>query len=765
MKTSFTICTTVLVSLFLIPCMGYSQSTVTFDGGENYGITVPVSDATFGDQSKRSIEGELVFVEDYHSDSQFGCGRIANNVAGKIAVIDRGGDCDFVDKVLNLQSYGAMAVIICNDGNGTRTMGSVRADASSVDIKSVMMGKSHCLMLKENFADGNNSAAISSLRGDDVLWSDDFSDESTWIFTDDSPEPYGWVITDDPEAIPEAAAELFPFASTTAENGYAMIDSDGSPWSADGAGRIQAEITTATPIDLSGKENVLLRFQHNYRWWQDTRGVRVSPDNGDTWIEYEITDNDGFPNEQNSGNPEIETIDISDAVGDAAEVLVQFYYDDNNFWGWYWAVDDVEILRLPDNDLAMDDAFYPPLSYATPAAHLPVDSFGFSCIIRNAGARDRSEVQITVSIINTAEDVVEYQDAVVVNSLLRGADSLVVFDNLYRPELEPGLYAINYHVEVPGEPDFSPEDNEISYLFEVTEDLFAKNDPSLNNFTGGITNEDDTWFWGNLYYISPEVDEMGRSLMSIDLAFVPTEDDFEGENAILYILEYVQDGPIMTYGDLNANSELPPNIHPEFNAVGAYIITSQMMEDAGAGQVFSISGDEFADPNSFIPLEEQLVMNPGKLYAAVVQHEGDGLRMPFTRDVNYGTGVGLLYADNANGQKQYFSGYINISGPIVRMRTGLISSTNEVVGEELTPLHVFPNPAYDRVNIEFDNAQGEELYLDFVDMQGRSVRQTKLNSGQNTMIQEDLNTFQSGQYIIRIISKDGVQTAPLIITR
>ncbi len=105
--------------------------------------------------------------------------------------------------------------------------------------------------------------------------------------------------------------------------------------------------------------NVRLSFEHNFRWWHDTRGVRVSGDNGATWTEFEITDENAYstPN-QNSDNPHQTTYDISAVAGGQSQVLVQFYYHDNDYWGWYWAVDDIQISETPDNDVSIQDEVF-----------------------------------------------------------------------------------------------------------------------------------------------------------------------------------------------------------------------------------------------------------------------------------------------------------------------------------------------------------------------------------------------------------------------
>ena len=110
-------------------------------------------------------------------------------------------------------------------------------------------------------------------------------------------------------------------------NGYMFINSDayGSPTQVDLDGTFMiAEFTNANPVDCSNYQFVQLKFSHNYRWWNDTRGVRVSGDNGATWTDFEITNQQGYPNDQNSLNPEIATYDISSIAGGQSQVLVQF---------------------------------------------------------------------------------------------------------------------------------------------------------------------------------------------------------------------------------------------------------------------------------------------------------------------------------------------------------------------------------------------------------------------------------------------------------
>ena len=177
-----------------------------------------------------------------------------------------------------------------------------------------------------------NFTPSSAVAAPQNIWEDDCSDISTWNVTNSSTQFFEWQIETDPNATPAGGA-LTPMASASASNGYMMISSDANGGNADNDGTtISTEFTNVTPIDLSLYPNVQLTFQHNFRWWNDTRIVRISPDNGVNWIDLDvITDDAGYTYvNQSSDNPHMSVYDISSVAGGMSEVLVQFYYNDND---------------------------------------------------------------------------------------------------------------------------------------------------------------------------------------------------------------------------------------------------------------------------------------------------------------------------------------------------------------------------------------------------------------------------------------------------
>ena len=90
--------------------------------------------------------------------------------------------------------------------------------------------------------------------------------------------------------------------------------------------------------------------------------------------------------------------DISSIAGGMSEVLVQFYYNDNDIWAWYWAIDDIAISELPDNNIVSSDEVMGGwwIGYQTvgglgqdytfnPMSQAAANPFAFESVLRNGG--------------------------------------------------------------------------------------------------------------------------------------------------------------------------------------------------------------------------------------------------------------------------------------------------------------------------------------------------------------------------------------------
>lgn len=96
--------------------------------------------------------GQVAIANDASNSPSLSCGAIVSDVAGKIALIDRG-SCEFGRKALNAQNAGAVGVIICNFEEALLTM-AAGAVGGQVDIRAVFMKNSDCAYLRQYIDQG-----------------------------------------------------------------------------------------------------------------------------------------------------------------------------------------------------------------------------------------------------------------------------------------------------------------------------------------------------------------------------------------------------------------------------------------------------------------------------------------------------------------------------------------------------------------------------------------------------------------------------------
>ncbi|MFS8065077.1 MAG: M36 family metallopeptidase, partial [Byssovorax sp.] len=90
------------------------------------GLSLDTNTASFG-SINFSLTGELVLADDGTAPTSNGCEPFVNDVAGKIALVDRG-VCAFAIKAKNAQNAGAVGVIVANNAPGVAAPGLGGAD-------------------------------------------------------------------------------------------------------------------------------------------------------------------------------------------------------------------------------------------------------------------------------------------------------------------------------------------------------------------------------------------------------------------------------------------------------------------------------------------------------------------------------------------------------------------------------------------------------------------------------------------------------------
>jgi hypothetical protein len=552
-----------------------------------------------------------------------------------------------------------------------------------------------------------------------ILWSNSFNTASDWVINNSAGTPgLGWEFSSNPAAIP--VTQLSPFASTTAANGFLFVNSDANNTADFDGTFINTTATTSATINLTGQPVVRLRYQHNFRWWHDTRGVSVSADNGATWTDFEMSniDNYSLPN-QNAGNPEQTVIDISSIAGNQAQVKIRFYYNDNDYWGWYWAVDDVALFVPEDNDLVMLGGYWGSTGawgarlpyYQIPLSQLaPLDVAG---IVKNYGALDQNDVVFTAALASGVWSGSSAPEAV-----LTGATDTISLTGALTPPPIVATHVINMSVSSSAT-DAVPADNSILAAASV----------SVNNFiyardkgtaTNGTFNQGMGFEAGNVFDIYAAANLSGIDTY-IDAGAVVGAEVY----AKLYSV------------DPTATTTAAAFVFVDESA--PYILTP-----ADLGQKITLALSAGAAP-----------LSAGVSYVVVLGSYGDG-----------GASDDLIIstAGVSEASTSYYydmtdnTWYYTTATPMVRMNFDPSVGINKV--EDNLGLRVFPNPANEVINISLNKEVSATLTL--LDVSGKVVKTQALNGISTSINTASLN---SGVYFVTINDGTSVSTQKVVIKK
>ena len=221
----------------------------------------------------------------------------------------------------------------------------------------------------------SSSSAVSQL-----IWEDDFSDSTNWVVWHDITAcDLDWQIGN---YSCQGSYPISDIASTTAANGYALMDSDFYGGATGGNEMEDCWLTTKNPIDLTGFPDVVLEFETYYRSFNNEKAfivVGVGDGSGNV-VWPDLTASSGtstgtpavLPNNvfvpfpdygtgDASDNPELITVNISSAlVGLTPQQLTDIYirFHWTGTWGYAWFVDDVALRVTPDNKITTKDVVF-----------------------------------------------------------------------------------------------------------------------------------------------------------------------------------------------------------------------------------------------------------------------------------------------------------------------------------------------------------------------------------------------------------------------
>ena len=549
------------------------------------------------------------------------------------------------------------------------------------------------------------------------------------------------------------------YDGTDKANGFMVMDSDGGG-QLPNASPHQSQLTSAA-INCADKSQVFISFEHYIGVFgligEATANARLFvSNNGTSWTPFQVFgDLTGNGNNRFSANPTVSVIDISSVAANQATVYLRWEWIGN--FEFAWCLDKVELASdditppLPDHNLAISDFFYPVSNYATPEAHMGIDTFAFFAYISNLGAVTQTNIKL-YAYVAQYDDLGAFQgivhiDSVSVPALAPGVvDSVIEIESLFAPELAPGLYSVIYEV-VADSLDSDDSDNFEGDFFQVTENLFSKESGPQVGYQPG---PDGDWAVGNYYRLGPSLDEFVAS--AVEFTYAVNAPQLMEDIAVELTLFKINDD----VADDFSNFELD-------GSSMTFIGTAPFETPAGT-EDYDLLTAPLIDLST---AEEGVLLEPNGRYLLSAGYTGASNTAfhAWNENVNAGSenNAGfistLLFIEGEWGGN--FEGRPN---PVLRMYLNLetISDNSPLVETALT---VFPNPTADYVNLQVKFEQATDATITIADINGRVVRTENRAAMLDETVKYQVSNLAAGTYLARIATEKGTRTLKFVVQK
>lgn len=571
-----------------------------------------------------------------------------------------------------------------------------------------------------------------------TIWTNDFSDCNDWETYNAFDEGYTDFITGidflcGTGLEPSGPAAIDPIASTTAANGFMMVDSDLFGGETGGDWVENCWFQTTNPIDCSAYDHVSLKFETYYYMWDGGSSdgneyclVELSTD-GVTWPDvetFEVSDADPgmryelWPTMQTQDpvdNPTLKLFDISAGAGNVSTLYLRFRW--KGTWGYAWMVDDVELFETPENDLTLVQIYNGDIIndyeyYAIPESQ--VGDLVFGAITANYGYSDQEGSEVTFEImpggLTTGADATI--DASTVDTLWTGAVSV--------PQ-DIDTYTLT--ATVPSD-DF-PDGNTFSKQYEITDDIYGHNS-DVDLVQRGFNIDDE---------------------VAIGCTYFMNYDDIVGGVNVMF----------------GANTDADQEVYAYLYLIGADI---QDLELVAESEPFMIT-DGMINTGEYvtIPFDGAASVTGGAGYIAEVRKEESGDRLYVLANVKDEDFATVNYGPFGTGDAvNWYVGY-NWS-PSVRLNLDEGVAIGEVAANHGIELFQnSPNPAMSQTTISYNLEQAAEVTLTVRDLTGRIVSEMYVGNMQPGTHRTELNvsTMAAGVYSYTLTAGAASLTKEMIV--
>lgn len=567
------------------------------------------------------------------------------------------------------------------------------------------------------------------------IWSSDFSVPSQWTISNAAGNNDNWVIR---TTGPAGQFPIPAIASPSASNGFALFDSDSLC-----SGNQNASITTATPINLSAHNNVILRFYQQYRRYFDSSFVELST-NGTTWTRVPFGNlsiaNDAFP----GSNPNLVQLNVSAIVGGQSTVWVRFrFYSVSSVMGsdagcgYSWMIDDVSFESANQNDLVLSSVRFESTStfdfYGTYSTNnVAGDSLYAFARFSNNGALAQPNTRLTVSAINASGNTVASQ-TVVYGSLAPAAADSIRNAGLPLASMPAGRYRIVAAI-LSDSTDTNPNDNRDTAYFDIVVDSISQAVRSPRATTSLGTNS------------FPQ--------------FPGAEDDFRCANVLELLSTDTISGVYVKLTQASAGGLIIGHIRPA-NTIDVPILETDLHVLTVADTTAKVLWLPFLGSLS------DRILPAGDYYISVSLFSNTNVNHirvmdDLTNQRFKKNGSSIIYT--ADDQTWYNNG---IAFAIDATFGASTVSVKDLANQNFTVNQLYPNPSNQSSTLTFELKSAGKAEIVITDMRGRQIQEIdlgKLAIGKHEH-QIDVSALNSGLYFVEFRHNGSVGTQKLIVNK
>ena len=548
---------------------------------------------------------------------------------------------------------------------------------------------------------GQPVAEVPQLPADRVtIYEDDIADCDRWILSNALDEGYTQFVDLQWECgtgiQPDGPASIDALTSTTADNGFLMVDSDEYGGEEGGTGIENCYATLDSVLDFSAYDYVSLAFETQYYMWDGGSSdgneyclVEFSTDGGATWPDpttYEVDEADpgmryelwpDMGTQDPVDNPTLKVFILGTELAGEADVRMRFRW--KGTWGYAWMIDDIEIFETPENDLTVVKAYAGDIIndydyYSIPQSQTKEMTYG--AVMLNNGYTDQVDAEVTIDVsgAGTSNTIETY-------SLTSGTLDTMWHASGFEP-MDMGDYTVT--ITVPAD-DFDAGDVGTTG-FEVTEFIYGHNNDE--NLVQRGFDQDYEYAIGNVYYMEEDAYLGGLNIYFGDNTSLEAGETFE-------INVYVVGDDIQDLSNIGS-----AEIEADDLVIGDYA-------NYTFGELFGGNGAiELFAGNSYV-VEVRKFFGASRIYIA-----SNVLDEDFST-VNYGP-FGVDDAEN------WFVSWGWT--PAVRMNLDANISVNELTDAAAFSMSQnFPNPANGLTTVRYNLTDAAAVTLQVFDMTGREV--------------------------------------------